>query len=480
MRFGSLKQLLMGAVLLGTAAAIGCGARDRASLEPRLDVASVIDCGTEANVATDELASEQLVNQQINAGQHVAEKRPATNKRKAWDSVFPGRKTDKTLAEISADPFLDDLDKMIAAKPTTAIVEGKAPSAEEAFSNTLADAKRDAEALFGPANDPEETKVPRPHLDVRKSNPFGDGDLVASKDVVPTKQKPEGALENAVFGDSNTLSTDDDFDQFLQDSAKPFSEPKKSLARSDSSAFDPPASAGPSGSESDFEPLRAAVRVEPRVEPKSENPVAARFEPNANEPHDATTVSLSESEFSASVPRAEETLAETVEAEFFAEVEPTRLETPMPQQDASVVANAPVSLPDIPDVPDTAEPPALTVPQTSPERVEVDPFDDPMFDDAPVINTDPFANEPQLPEPALPQFRTANRQVVMQPQTIETSVPATTTAMAVTPSTAPVLAAEAMPAQKMVLVEPGQWTAWFLIAGLITVALLLFAPGKGR
>ena len=468
MNLRSVRPALTGLALLATASFVGCAGSDEVPVLPRLDVASVIKGGSADDAGSVDLAHEQLVNQQINVGHEVAAtaepKKPVRTSLR--DRLLPGRKTSETLADFSTDPFLDDLDKMLVAGGEAA--PGKAVGAtEDAFTNTVDAAKRDAVAMFGPEpGSAAENAAPK----TRRADPSADIDLVASQ----AAGKPAAnELETTDFG-NDLPAAKSKFAQFLQHSAKPFNKTA-------------PAAAAP---KDPFDPLNATDRV-------SLEPDRSEFEPFNDGPGETTTVqshspSSIDSEFepraatraSAVAPKI---VAEPVAPAFPGTAEPADAafkapppaEVTVPNQDsATVTANAPAALP-TPSKTVDAEVPIFTEsePASPQKRVQLDPS---LYEPAPVIDVDPFEDGSEFAVDPAPQFRTANRQVTVEIVDQDTTTPVAPVSQTMTESTAPSSAVQPTPAPARALIPPGEWTAWFLIAGAITVALLLFAPGRGR
>ncbi len=474
MNLRSLRPALTGLALLATASVVGCGSSDKVPVLPRLDVASVINGGSADSAASDDLAQEQLVNQQINVGHEVAV--PAEPKKPVRpslrDRLLPGRKTTETLADFSTDPFLDDLDKML----DSGTQDAAETAANGTFANAANDLERDAAAMFGP--EPSSRRRPVDNTSSGRPSsidPFGDIDLVASQ----ATSKPAGnELEAAVFGDGRPVA-DSKFDQFLQQSAKPFNQTTPQAAAKPAATFDPlnttdRVSLEPEPSE--FEPFNEVPDTTPNEQTSGDNRTASDFEPQAATTDSQATATPPEVAAAAAVPGFSET-TEPIDAPFTA-AEPTAGLTVPEQDSATVIANAPASLPTSSQK-DEVEMPSFTESElTSPEkRVEVDPS---LYEPPPAIAVDPFEDGSEFAVDSAPQFRTANRQVTLDTVDHETGSPVTTVSETIAESITPSSAVQPTPTPARALIPPGEWTAWFLIAGAITVVLLLFAPGRGR
>ncbi len=479
MRFRSFKRAVAGLALFGCVAATGCGtsSQSRSPLFPQVNVGEVFSEKTKKPL--DDRSAEKFVNSQLGSSRGKSESSVMAPKERSWkDRLLAKNKSEPKSVDFGADPFLEDLDKVMAETAASAQAEIRQASASvdvaaQDFADLIPETKS-AEPLVAKARDTMKSLAPRPRrsladldtsADITVEEMFGDMDMPQSRDAMQT---PAAAADQA-FGGIGEISSGDQFDKLFEEA----NENLTSAADTANEAAD---------ALRDFEVTAPDLNV-----PEVTGPAFGGGRLGAPSISAADFESPTANDFANSVPSID---PEPVVPEDSYVASLPEIPTDFGQDNASVTANAPATLPAASDFayePESSSVPAIAEPTmpASRERVEVDPFSDPAFQETAPEPLSIAPVEPDQSEPA-PLFVQSGSvqggEEFGSPIDAASAIPAMTASQSQqVPALDDIEWREPAPQpQEASLVPPGQWTAWFLIGGAIMVILLLFAPGRGR
>ncbi len=480
----------------------GCGRRVAGpTLLPRIDVARLLK-EPGADTAEDEQSAEQYVNEQIDRErrqQLAAEPQSpetllasASESKPGWkDRLLPKHETLAGDADFGHDPFLDDLDDLMADDPATArpilpdpetatdVAAHTQPNPEDLFGD-LSTVNAEAFADAADANDASLDDF-SDVLGAVASAPRTKRRPSAVEPLHTTSEKPEKPQTAHGAGDSRVM----EFDQLFagaSDGAEPLDEHVVTAMRQPTDITSRPPMPEISPGDSSRQPVTAddfgqfggfdepAAAPEVASAPATKSPVAAA----ADSAFDGLPANSGPDEFGddpfAASPSSVANNAEA-DASFGKEddfgphdnfggnepppvTEPSRLAASSAPR---VVANRPMSVPGAMEVDPFAEPELEAVPPPAPIPAE-----------APSRATGrQFSVNQQL---AFPDFD-LNRPRVPVRQVSQTAV-----------SALPEVRWDGYQDQEAtadtVSQAPREWTAWFLIGGAALIILLLFGPSR--
>ena len=532
------KILVTGILAVLVLMSSGCG-RTQSTLVPRVNVGQLIDGDSDAQTPQSAEQAEQYANEQIDAELRGRKSELADTSKavlasaekegRSWkDRLLPKKANIPSAADFAADPFLDELDGMIAKQ-------------EEHLKETVTKASEklshfEAAELFGETGE-------------MAANSMAKLDRAASETVAQT-QDVFGAAADDVFGDkppADSFSEPPPLEQASRNGAGRqsvaqrvpggvvhrfddlFDEAKSTASQVQRTANETRESAqsffGTHGEPAPREPHQLNMESVRTDSPVVASGVAAPVEIPMTADVSVSQTPEAPTEITASmfeppeVAVPEPTIPEPVDVAATLPGIPDLPEVPamrdvpgetmagFEQQDAVVTANQPAKLPA------PAQPEFNDNDFAAMERVEVDPYGEPAlglssaaapptaasglsipsFEPAPSFGDEepklpgldqlPPVEIPQEPVPRFTAQKPSPPAIPVQRATQTTrQMPATTFAA---PPEAPAVAAvlpdvswQGQTSTPRTLRAPSEWTAWFLMGGAALIVLLLFAPGR--